>query len=308
MEFEKHKDRTIAGRWHKSGGGEKERGAFTLVELLVVIAVISILMSIVTPALSKARRRARAIRGMSNQRQIVLAVGSFAADNDGLYPDSVATIGRLDGHWNWHEPMKLLGHQARSPRMYRSASAYLRSYLEDPDNVYCPNAPRRYEHFDQAWAEGDKWDNPDTPMRDDPLTGTYCFYWNYTGYLKDRGTLFQGPRGPLGGANQSTLLVSCFFGYDQYLSRGKYGSCEEFGKADFTEGSYEWPSYWSGGDTSGSAPPDAKLHAGYNDGHIESYSSAETAVMSVIRYPETSEPYPSWLGPGDFHVPQSALP
>jgi len=289
-------------------GGAKERGGFSLVELLVVISILSLLMSILMPVLSKARRQARAIRGMNNQRQIVIAVNSFAADNDDLYPESVATVGRIPGHWNWHEPMKLIGHQARSPRLHRTVSAYLRTYLSEADSVYCPSAPRRYKHFDQAWADGDGWDNPDTPMRDDPLTGTYCFYWNYTGYLKDRERLFEGPRGSLGGAAQSTLLVSCFFGYDQYLSRGKYGSCEEFGKADITEGGWEWPSYWSGRGTSASPVPRVKLYAGYTDGHIESYSSGETEVMSVIRFPETSEPYPSWLGPGNFHVPQSALP
>jgi len=276
--------------------------------LLVVIAVISLLMSILLPALSKARRQARSIRGMNNQRQIVIAVNSFAADNDGVYPDSVATIGVMGRFWNWHEPMKLMVHQARSPRMYRSVSAYLRTYLRDPDTVYCPNAPRRYKYFDQAWADGEGWDNPETPMTDDPLTGTYCFYWNYTGYVQGRERLFQGPRGPIGGRNQSRLLVSCFFGYDQYLSRGKYGSCEEFYKADFTEGSYEWPSYWSGEGAAGSAPPAVKLYAGYTDGHIESYMSGETAVMSVIRYPDSGEPYPSCLGPGDFYLPQRALP
>lgn len=245
---------------------------------------------------------------MNNQRQIVIAVNSFAADNDGFYPDSVATIGRMESFWNWHEPMKMVGHQARSPRMYRTVSAYLRAYLRDPDTMYCPNAPRRYKHFNEAWAEGDGWNNPDTPMRDDPLTGTYCLYWNYSGCLEDRDRFFQGPSGPVGGGTQSRLLVSCFFGYDQYLSRGKYGSCEKFEKADFTEGSYEWPSYWSGEATSASGPPEVKLHAGYMDGHVESYLSSETAVMSVIRYPDTGEAYPSWLGPGNFHVPESGLP
>jgi len=278
------------------------------VEVLVVVSIISFVLSVLLPAVGAARRQAQFMRCMSNQRQIVIAVNSFAADNDGWYPDSVATIGAVGSHWNWHEPMKLMGHQARSPRMYRSASAYLRTYLPEADSVYCPRAPRRYRHFDQAWADGDGWDNPDTPMRDDPLTGTLCFWWNYTGYLEGRGRVFQGPRGPGRGTGQSSLLVSSYFGYDQYLSRGEYGSCHRFRTADITEGSYEWPSYWSGRGTSALPVPKVKLFAGYSDGRVESYWSDETAVMSVIRYPDTSEPYPSWLGPGNFHVPESGLP
>ena len=87
--------------------------------------------------------------------------------------------------------------------------------------MYCPSAPRRYKYFDQAWGDGDGWDDPDTPMRDDPLTGKYCFYWSYTGYLADQGRLFEQASGPIVGTNQSKLLVSCFFGYDRYLSRGE---------------------------------------------------------------------------------------
>ena len=105
--------------------------------------------------------------------------------------------------------------------------------------------------------------------------------------------------------HRAVLTMRC---YDQYLSRGEYGSCHRFRTADVTEGDYEWPSYWSGRAASGTSPPKVKLFAGYSDGRVESYWSDETEVMNVIRFPETSEPYPSWLGPGNFYVPLSALP
>lgn len=287
------------------------RGGFTLVELVVVIAVIAVLMSILMPALSKIRRQARSIRGMNNQRQIVIAVSSFAEDNDDFYPDSVATVGTIENGWNWHEPMKVKGHTSRSPGARRSVSAYLRTYLPEAESVYCPSAPRRYDFFDDAWVAGDEWDNPDTPMRDDPLTGTYCFYWNYTGFIESRERFFEGPRGPVRGGGQSGLLVSCFFGYSQFRSRGDYGSCEMFRNAELTEGTDHWPSYWSGQGEAGSSPPAVRLWAGYTDGRVESYLSWDTVVMSVIRYPETGETYPShptWIGPGNFHLPRNALP
>lgn len=66
--------------------------AFTLVELLVVISIISVLMGILLPALGKVRRQAKTLIGINNQRQIVLAINCFAMDNDESYPESVATM------------------------------------------------------------------------------------------------------------------------------------------------------------------------------------------------------------------------
>jgi len=60
--------------------------AFTLVELLVVISIISMLIAILLPALNKAKALAVRVKCASNLKQIHTAMNIYSDDNDNFYP------------------------------------------------------------------------------------------------------------------------------------------------------------------------------------------------------------------------------
>lgn len=62
---------------------------FTLVELLVVVAIMAVLLAILLPSLKKARDLAKTAICVNNQHQIGLAMGTYAMDNSGYLPRGV---------------------------------------------------------------------------------------------------------------------------------------------------------------------------------------------------------------------------
>jgi prepilin-type N-terminal cleavage/methylation domain-containing protein len=281
--------------------------AFTLVELLVVISIISMLMAILLPALNGAKRQARALLSMRNEREIASALNLFAEDHEQLYPPSVATVG-FGTTWGWSDVTKLIGPEKRTPRIHRAMSEYLRSYITEATMMFCPNAPQRFQYLQEAWDAGDAWDNPDTPMLADPLSGTYCFYWGYVGYLGEGPRLFRGPMTQAGYAGHSHLLVTDYFGYGHWRTPGAFASCEKLDGGEVDPETQLTSAWWKAPGDPNTSMPSVTLRAGYADGHVETYQPVDAVPMRISVNPEGVPPFPDG-GPsaGLYYVPRDAL-
>ncbi len=64
----------------------KSRSAFTLIELVAVVAIIAMLMTLLVPHLARFQDRSQSIVCMNNLRQIGIGVLSYVGDNNNEYP------------------------------------------------------------------------------------------------------------------------------------------------------------------------------------------------------------------------------
>ena len=86
---------------------KRSSAAFTLVELLVVIGIIAILISILLPALSRAREAAKGITCQSNLRQIGVAQQMYINEHKGMMAPMRYTYPAPSGWNGWYDHLHL---------------------------------------------------------------------------------------------------------------------------------------------------------------------------------------------------------
>lgn len=119
--------------------------AFTLIELLVVISIIAILIAILLPALSRARKAALLSQCLSNEKQQGIGIYSYASEFNGaipLSPDMPAHAGPLPV--TPLAPTNQLYAAEPNPddSRFTGIGLLLDGYLDDNRAVLCPDASR----------------------------------------------------------------------------------------------------------------------------------------------------------------------
>jgi prepilin-type N-terminal cleavage/methylation domain-containing protein/prepilin-type processing-associated H-X9-DG protein len=133
------------------------RRGFTLVELLVVIGIIALLVGLLMPALTKARRAANQIACAANMRSIMQGVMLYIGQNKGFIPGSPNTSGKfllgagyndttncpqISQIWDWQAPIaRMLGIQFNegplaADKRERATELWAHRALSCPENQF----------------------------------------------------------------------------------------------------------------------------------------------------------------------------
>ena len=194
------------------------RTAFTLVELLTVIAVIAILLAILLPTISKSRASSYLVMCKSNLRQIGIATRMYANDFRDRYPDSYTLGGafyrRGIGERNPDDPGSL-------PERYGLAAVYgARRYLPATGKLWiCPSASELFQSYKNTYVHALGF--PGTSGRRGKVRNENVFWvWdNFQNFPYTTGKR----RGP-GDPNPPPLPFDRAMFAHQYKMKSKYGA------------------------------------------------------------------------------------
>jgi prepilin-type N-terminal cleavage/methylation domain-containing protein len=275
--------------------------AFTLIELLVVVAIIAILASILLPALSSARERARTTQCINNVKQFTLSLRLMIDDDDGYVP-GFSDPPPIYPHWGW-PTSKATGMR---PSWYIPTMVG-DDYLADPEMVMCPTMPGK------SWfryrTDTDPWDRAATTNPE----WAWRTHWNFSGNrYNPMGTYFYFG-GFFENAERSNSNESIYI-YREYKSDGSKGyrmrdnmvkQADRYAViADFDA----WRSgNWAGlsadqriGYNPHSRRPGHSL--GYMDGHVSFEPNTLSPLYDDISY---HTPVPGASGSGFFYHGQN---
>jgi len=285
----------VYGRWTKKG--------FTIVELVVVCAIIGLLVGILLPGLSKAQRHARQTVTKANLRGTGLALLEFYGDHRGRYPisliapDGTSTMSYCPDVYNSF-PETLSEHT--------NIFEYLgRKRVTQAAMLHCPQAPASPSYLERLYEEGDAYD-ANTPSPIDLAFGTYCFWMNWVGarVCEENGVIgdrrFQVPRNE----TEKGVLMSCRAGIGNIVGQHRPRAlvcCNPFvgGRHGKEITPPDSPPLWYSGDYYSASRydvpgaetlPGLTIQAVWTDGAVHSHSPEQLAPVVLTKTIEGRTP------------------
>src|SRR4051794_4871969 len=113
--------------------------AFTLLELLIVVVIISVLVAIMIPAIEKSNEKARVTVCAQNLHQSAIAINAYANDNNTQIPLGPETPSAIDPARMWNT---IGNHQlwiAAAGRYNGLGLLVAGNYLTDARSLVCPS-------------------------------------------------------------------------------------------------------------------------------------------------------------------------
>ncbi len=125
-------------------GSPKHRG-FSLIELLVVVAIIAALISVLLPSLGKARSNARMVQCLANLKQMGTGAEMYANEQGNYYPPLWVDEGYNSGEY------KLLAWNQNFQFRKMLNLDNTKDKWDEPDGLFCPDSPE-IERRDNNWG------------------------------------------------------------------------------------------------------------------------------------------------------------
>jgi len=168
----------------------RRRAAFTLIEVLVVIAIIGILAVFVVPALSSAKRRALIANCQSNLRQIGMGVKMYLSDHDSFFPPVTQQDWSTRGS-GWISESFYLQYVNNEYNVFRCPAQRADLLTIVGDRVRFTNSPSHWTTYE--YNNGMSWLTANSPKSATSRvieTPSICAYvWDYPYYVLPSGDI-----------------------------------------------------------------------------------------------------------------------
>ena len=177
------------------------RSAFTLIELVVVVAILGILMTLLVPYTGPVRDRVEKVVCVGNLRNLHVALGNYMTDNQ-QWPQCPDALDRPAAETFWIEALKNYGMNDRAwtcPTLKHKLAGM------SPDSPDYPKIHYMPAQFDDKPATPYRWPGMPWALESGDLHGNGCLFIRGDGAVKEMNDLINEANAPVNGVSVTPL-------------------------------------------------------------------------------------------------------